>query len=132
MVLRGMLKKHRCFFPGYGVCEKDGWPRICRIQQCHVSAFQNRVGVFCIYLPPFSTSMSEKCVMGLVHYLLHYWCFFYIDFCSFFVSGSSQKKKQATEILPSDTTWKRRRSVSEHLELCLKSQTSKIHFCFLF
>lgn len=62
------------FSSGYGVCEKDGWPRICRIQQCHVSAFQNRVGVFCIYLPPFSTSMSEKtyCVMGLVHYLLHY------------------------------------------------------------
>lgn len=69
---------------------------------------------------------TVKCIRG--YFMLIYPCSAHTD-CPFHcpvallmlqywpilspVSGSSQKKKRATEILPSDTTWKRRRSVTE-------------------
>lgn len=63
------------------------------------------VNIFSFSIPKLKTLLLYANWLSTA--LWHYWCF-YLS-----VSDSSQKKKQATEILPLDTTWKRKRSVKE-------------------
>lgn len=79
-------------------------PRIWRIQQCCVNALSNNLDGFYFYISAYNAPSQAD---SLSTALLHYWCFSTDPFC-FCVSGFSQKKTQATEMLLLDTTWKRR------------------------
>lgn len=116
--LYSILHTYDLFFfvrQGHGVCEKDDRPRVCGIQQCHVSVLSNAFKVFYVNISLFCRANWKKqkqCQANCPFTaLLHYWCLSSDLFC-FSVSGSSQKKKRATETLPLDTTWKKRRSVT--------------------